>query len=73
MHLKDLKKNTPAELVEKAEHLGVESASTLARALGRPGSMRLVRPFTASDRSAPRRMEIPARSPSFPFASPITK
>jgi transcription termination factor Rho len=31
MHLKDLKKNTPAELVEKAEQLGVEGASTLRK------------------------------------------
>ncbi len=29
MHLKDLKKKTPAELVAMAEELGVESASTL--------------------------------------------
>ena len=28
MHLKDLKKKAPAELVEMAEALGVESAST---------------------------------------------
>lgn len=31
MHLKELKKKTPAELVEMAEELGVESASTLRR------------------------------------------
>lgn len=31
MHLKDLKKKTSAELVEMAEELGVESASTLRR------------------------------------------
>jgi transcription termination factor Rho len=31
MHLKDLKKNTPAELVAMAEELGVEGASTLRR------------------------------------------
>ncbi len=31
MHLKELKKKTPAELVEMAEGLGVESASTLRR------------------------------------------
>src|SRR6201996_6693731 len=31
MHLKDLKKKTPAELVEMAEALGVESASTLRK------------------------------------------
>src|SRR6201986_3868401 len=31
MHLKDLKKKTPAELVEMAEELGVESASTLRK------------------------------------------
>ena len=31
MHLKDLKKKTPAELVEMAEVLGVEGASTLRK------------------------------------------
>jgi transcription termination factor Rho len=31
MHLKDLKKKTPAELVEMAETLGVEGASTLRK------------------------------------------
>lgn len=31
MHLKDLKKKTPAELVSMAEELGVESASTLRK------------------------------------------
>ncbi len=31
MHLKDLKKNTPAELVAMAEELGVEGASTLRK------------------------------------------
>jgi transcription termination factor Rho len=31
MHLKDLKKKTPAELVEMAEQLGVEGASTLRK------------------------------------------
>jgi transcription termination factor Rho len=31
MHLKELKKKTPAELVEMAEELGVEGASTLRR------------------------------------------
>jgi transcription termination factor Rho len=31
MHLKDLKKKAPAELVEMAEQLGVESASTLRK------------------------------------------
>ena len=31
MHLKQLKKNTPAELVEMAEELGVEGASTLRK------------------------------------------
>ena len=31
MHLKELKKKTPAELVEMAEELGVESASTMRR------------------------------------------
>ena len=31
MHLKDLKKKTPAELVQLAEELGVESASTLRK------------------------------------------
>ncbi len=31
MHLKDLKKNTPAELVSMAEELGVEGASTLRK------------------------------------------
>ena len=31
MHLKDLKKKTPAELVEMAEALGVEGASTLRK------------------------------------------
>ena len=31
MHLKDLKKTPPAELVEMAEELGVESASTLRK------------------------------------------
>ncbi len=31
MHLKDLKKNTPAELVAMAEELGVEGASTMRR------------------------------------------
>lgn len=31
MHLKDLKKKAPAELVEMAEGLGVESASTLRK------------------------------------------
>src|SRR3546814_11116519 len=31
MHLKDLKKKTPAELVEMAEELGVEGASTLRK------------------------------------------
>jgi transcription termination factor Rho len=30
MHLKELKKKTSAELVEMAEELGVESASTFA-------------------------------------------
>jgi transcription termination factor Rho len=31
MHLKDLKKQTPAELVTMAEELGVEGASTLRK------------------------------------------
>ena len=31
MHLKQLKKKTPAELVEMAEELGVEGASTLRK------------------------------------------
>ena len=31
MHLKELKKKTPAELVEMAEDLGVEGASTMRR------------------------------------------
>ena len=31
MHLKDLKKKTPADLVEMAEELGVEGASTMRR------------------------------------------
>ncbi|MCY7398841.1 MAG: Rho termination factor N-terminal domain-containing protein, partial [Sphingomonas bacterium] len=31
MHLKDLKKNTPAELVAMAEEMGVEGASTLRK------------------------------------------
>ena len=31
MHLKELKKKTPAELVEMAEELGVEGASTLRK------------------------------------------
>ena len=31
MHLKDLKKNTPAELVSMAEELGIEGASTLRK------------------------------------------
>ena len=31
MHLKDLKKNTPAELVAMAEELGIEGASTLRK------------------------------------------
>ena len=31
MHLKDLKKNTPAELVSMAEELGVEGASTMRK------------------------------------------
>ena len=31
MHLKDLKKNKPAELVAMAEELGIESASTLRK------------------------------------------
>ena len=31
MHLKDLKKKKPAELVEMAEELGVEGASTMRR------------------------------------------
>ncbi|RYY13288.1 MAG: transcription termination factor Rho, partial [Alphaproteobacteria bacterium] len=31
MHLKDLKKKKPAELVQLAEELGVESASTLRK------------------------------------------
>ena len=31
MHLKDLKKKKPAELVSMAEELGVESASTLRK------------------------------------------
>ena len=31
MHLKDLKKKPPAELVAMAEELGVESASTLRK------------------------------------------
>ncbi|MGE7204563.1 Rho termination factor N-terminal domain-containing protein, partial [Sphingomonas sp. NPDC019816] len=31
MHLKDLKKKTPADLVQLAEELGVESASTLRK------------------------------------------
>ena len=31
MHLKELKQKTPAELVEMAEELGVEGASTLRR------------------------------------------
>jgi transcription termination factor Rho len=31
MHLKDLKKNTPAELVAKAEEMGVEGASTMRK------------------------------------------
>ncbi len=31
MHLKDLKKKTPAELVAMAEELGVEGASTLRK------------------------------------------
>ena len=31
MHLKDLKKKAPAELVEMAEELGVEGASTLRK------------------------------------------
>ena len=31
MHLKELKKKTSAELVEMAEELGVEGASTLRR------------------------------------------
>src|SRR3546814_6724735 len=31
MHLKDLKKKTPAELVSMAEELGVEGASTLRK------------------------------------------
>ena len=31
MHLKDLKKNKPAELVSMAEELGVEGASTLRK------------------------------------------
>ena len=31
MHLKELKKRTPAELVEMAEEFGVEGASTMRR------------------------------------------
>ena len=31
MHLKDLKKNTPAELVAMAEEMGIEGASTLRK------------------------------------------
>ena len=31
MHLKDLKRQTPAELVAMAEELGVEGASTMRR------------------------------------------
>jgi transcription termination factor Rho len=31
MHLKDLKRKTPAELVAMAEELGVEGASTMRR------------------------------------------
>jgi transcription termination factor Rho len=31
MHLKELKKKTPAELVSMAEELGVEGASTLRK------------------------------------------
>ena len=31
MHLKELKKNTPAELVSMAEELGVEGASTMRK------------------------------------------
>ncbi|MBU6208092.1 MAG: Rho termination factor N-terminal domain-containing protein, partial [Alphaproteobacteria bacterium] len=31
MHLKDLKKKTPAQLVEMAEALGIEGASTLRK------------------------------------------
>src|SRR4029079_10319955 len=31
MHLKDLKKNTPAELVATAEEMGVEGASTMRK------------------------------------------
>ncbi|MDE0877999.1 MAG: Rho termination factor N-terminal domain-containing protein, partial [Sphingomonas bacterium] len=31
MHLKDLKKKTPADLVQLAEELGVEGASTLRK------------------------------------------
>ncbi len=31
MHLKDLKRKAPAELVQMAEELGVEGASTMRR------------------------------------------
>ena len=31
MHLKDLKKQSPADLVAMAEELGIESASTLRK------------------------------------------
>jgi hypothetical protein len=44
MHLKDLKKTASSELVEMAEELGVESASTMRR-------QRMARIFWASARS----------------------
>ena len=51
----------------------VVSASMNAASPVPSGSTRLVRPLTASDTSAPSSTDTPARSPSVPSASPITK
>ena len=50
-----------------------ESADTNAPSPDGSGSTRLVRLSTASETSSPPRSELPARSPSVPFAAPITK
>ena len=67
MHLKDLKKNTPAELVAMAEEMGIEGASTL-RKQDLMFSILKVRAESGAeiighghDRGAQRRLRLPAQ------------
>ena len=69
MHLKDLKKKAPAELVSMAEELGVEGASTLRKQdllfaiLKDPGRKRRPDHGRGHDRGAVGRLRFPAQSP----------